>query len=235
MLRLVVRPLPYRRAYLVRPWAHGCRYGAGRSCPPPGRTAEAMAGAWCGTGSWSLDVVVAVADRRSPSSDGQAQASAEGRLLWRRPGPTQGHGMDGRPRASQHCPSPQLPGCSAAWPTSSTTTTPARATTTPSPGPPRPSRPGPRRGQVVPRPAHPVDRLAAGRPRRPAAGPAGAGAGAGWGRGGALRDLIDLNDPTTPALAVVTLGWLEAAEQVRTAGSTAQDLQVLLSVAGRQS
>jgi hypothetical protein len=50
-----------------------------------------------------------------------------------------------------------------------------------------------------------------------------------------LREVIDLNDPTTPALAVVTLGWLEAAEQVLTAGSTAQDLQVLLSVAGRQS
>ena len=49
-----------------------------------------------------------------------------------------------------------------------------------------------------------------------------------------LREVIDLNDPTTPALAVVTLGWLEAAEQVLTAGSTAQDLQVLLSVAGRQ-
>jgi hypothetical protein len=43
--------------------------------------------------------------------------------------------------------------------------------------------------------------------------------------------VIDLNDPTTPALAVVTLGWLEAAEQVLTAGSTAQDLQILLSVA----
>jgi hypothetical protein len=48
-----------------------------------------------------------------------------------------------------------------------------------------------------------------------------------------LREVIDLNDPTTPALAVVTLGWLEAAEQVLTAGSTAQDLQVLLSVADR--
>lgn len=47
-----------------------------------------------------------------------------------------------------------------------------------------------------------------------------------------LREVIDLNDPTTPALAVVTLGWLEAAEQVLTAGSTAQDLQVLISVAG---
>jgi hypothetical protein len=48
-----------------------------------------------------------------------------------------------------------------------------------------------------------------------------------------LREVIDLNDPTTPALAVVTLGWLEAAEQVLTAGSTAQDLQVLRSLAGR--
>ncbi len=49
-----------------------------------------------------------------------------------------------------------------------------------------------------------------------------------------LRDVIDLNDPTTPVLAVVTLGWLEAAEQVLTAGGTAQDLQVLVSVADRQ-
>jgi hypothetical protein len=46
-----------------------------------------------------------------------------------------------------------------------------------------------------------------------------------------LRDTIDLNDPTTPVLAVVTLGWLEAAEQVLASGSSAQDLQVLLSVA----
>ena len=49
-----------------------------------------------------------------------------------------------------------------------------------------------------------------------------------------LREVIDLNDPSTPVLAVVTLGWLEAAEQVLTAGSTPQDLQILLSVAGRQ-
>jgi hypothetical protein len=46
--------------------------------------------------------------------------------------------------------------------------------------------------------------------------------------------VIDLNDPATPVLAVVTLGWLEAAGQVLTAGGTAQDLQILLSVAGRQ-
>jgi hypothetical protein len=83
------------------------------------------------------------------------------------------------------------------------------------------------------RPAHPADRLA---PTDLAArllallerGPALVGAGA-----ARLREVIDLNDPTTPALAVVTLGWLEAAQQVLTAGSTAQDLQVLLSVAGR--
>jgi hypothetical protein len=49
-----------------------------------------------------------------------------------------------------------------------------------------------------------------------------------------LRDAVDLNDQTTPVLAVITLGWLEAAEQVLTAGSTAHDLQVLLAVAGRQ-
>jgi hypothetical protein len=47
--------------------------------------------------------------------------------------------------------------------------------------------------------------------------------------------VFDLNDPTTPVLAVVTLGWLKAAEQVPTAGSTAQDLQILLSVAGRKA
>jgi hypothetical protein len=35
-------------------------------------------------------------------------------------------------------------------------------------------------------------------------------------------------------MAVITLGWLEAAEQVLAAGGTAHDLQVLLSVAGRR-
>jgi hypothetical protein len=92
-----------------------------------------------------------------------------------------------------------------------------------------------RRGQVVPRgqlirltgwlPTDLAVRLLALLER----GPALVGAEA-----ARLREVIDLNDPTTPALAVVTLGWLEAAEQVLTAGSTAQDLQVLLSVAGRQ-
>jgi hypothetical protein len=44
---------------------------------------------------------------------------------------------------------------------------------------------------------------------------------------------IDPNDPATPALAVIVLGWLEAAEQVLAAGSSPQELQVLLSVADR--
>ena len=91
-----------------------------------------------------------------------------------------------------------------------------------------------RRGQVVPRGQ--LIRLTGWLPTDLAVqllallerGPAQVGAEA-----ARLREVIDLNDPTTPALAVVTLGWLEAAEQVLTAGSSAQDLQVLLSVAGR--
>jgi hypothetical protein len=45
---------------------------------------------------------------------------------------------------------------------------------------------------------------------------------------------IDPNDPATPVLAVVVLGWLEAAAQVLAAGSSPQELQVLLSVADQQ-
>jgi len=45
---------------------------------------------------------------------------------------------------------------------------------------------------------------------------------------------IDPNGPATPALAVLVLGWLEAAAQVLAAGSSPQELQVLLSVADRQ-
>src|SRR5829696_4524944 len=41
-------------------------------------------------------------------------------------------------------------------------------------------------------------------------------------------------DPATPVLAVVVLGWLEAAQQVLAAGSSPQELQVLLSVADQQ-
>jgi hypothetical protein len=48
-----------------------------------------------------------------------------------------------------------------------------------------------------------------------------------------IRTAIDPNDPATPALAVLVLGWLEAAEQVLVAGSSSQELQVLLSVADR--
>jgi hypothetical protein len=49
-----------------------------------------------------------------------------------------------------------------------------------------------------------------------------------------IRTAIDPNDPATPALAVVVLGWLEAAAQVLAAGSSPQELQVLLSVADQQ-
>jgi hypothetical protein len=44
---------------------------------------------------------------------------------------------------------------------------------------------------------------------------------------------IDPNDPATPVLAVLVVGWLEAAQQVLAAGSSSQELQVLLSVADR--
>ena len=46
-----------------------------------------------------------------------------------------------------------------------------------------------------------------------------------------IRNLIDPNDPATPALAVLVLGWLQAANQVLAAGGSSQELQVLLSVA----
>jgi hypothetical protein len=49
-----------------------------------------------------------------------------------------------------------------------------------------------------------------------------------------IRNAIDPNDPATPALAVIVLGWLEAAGQVLAAGSSSQELQVLLSVADQQ-
>jgi hypothetical protein len=42
---------------------------------------------------------------------------------------------------------------------------------------------------------------------------------------------IDPNESATPALAVVVLGWLEAAQRVLAAGSSSQELQVLSSVA----
>jgi hypothetical protein len=49
-----------------------------------------------------------------------------------------------------------------------------------------------------------------------------------------IRNAIDPNGPATPVLAVVVLGWLEAAAQVLAAGSSPQELQVLLSVADQQ-
>jgi hypothetical protein len=48
-----------------------------------------------------------------------------------------------------------------------------------------------------------------------------------------IRNAIDPNDPATPVLAVLVVGWLEAAAQVLAAGSGSQELQVLLSVADR--
>jgi hypothetical protein len=48
-----------------------------------------------------------------------------------------------------------------------------------------------------------------------------------------IRTAIDPNGPATPVLAVVVLGWLEAAAQVLAAGSSSQELVVLLSVADR--
>jgi hypothetical protein len=59
-------------------------------------------------------------------------------------------------------------------------------------------------------------------------GPELVGAQAAW-----IRNAIDPHDPTTPALAVIVLAWLEAAEQVLAADSSSQELQVLLSVADR--
>jgi hypothetical protein len=46
-----------------------------------------------------------------------------------------------------------------------------------------------------------------------------------------VLDAIDPQDPATPAMAVIVLGWLEAAEQVLAGGGSAQELRVLLRVA----
>ena len=55
-------------------------------------------------------------------------------------------------------------------------------------------------------------------------------------RAEAVRVLEAANpqDPATPALAVIVLGWLEAAEQALAAGASAHELQVLLDVAGQE-
>jgi hypothetical protein len=50
-----------------------------------------------------------------------------------------------------------------------------------------------------------------------------------------VLDAVDPQDPATPALAVLVLGWLEAAEQVLAAGGGTQELQVLLNLADRES
>jgi hypothetical protein len=46
-----------------------------------------------------------------------------------------------------------------------------------------------------------------------------------------VLDAIDPHDTATPAMAVIVLGWLEAAEQVLAGGGSAQELRVLLRVA----
>ena len=49
-----------------------------------------------------------------------------------------------------------------------------------------------------------------------------------------VLEAADPQDPATPALAVVVLGWLEAAEQALAGGASAQELQVLLGLAGQE-
>ena len=49
-----------------------------------------------------------------------------------------------------------------------------------------------------------------------------------------VLELADPRDPATPALAVIVLGWLEAAEQALTAGGSVPELQVLLGVSGQE-
>jgi hypothetical protein len=48
-----------------------------------------------------------------------------------------------------------------------------------------------------------------------------------------VLDAITPQDPATPALAVVVLGWLEAAEQALVAGERPRELRFLLGVADR--
>jgi hypothetical protein len=49
-----------------------------------------------------------------------------------------------------------------------------------------------------------------------------------------VLEAADPQDPATPALAVVVVGWLEAAEQALAAGASAQELKVLLGLAGQE-
>jgi len=49
-----------------------------------------------------------------------------------------------------------------------------------------------------------------------------------------MLEVADPRDPATPALAVIVLGWLEAAEQALTGGGSAPELRVLLGVAGQE-
>jgi hypothetical protein len=49
-----------------------------------------------------------------------------------------------------------------------------------------------------------------------------------------MLEVANPQDPATPAVAVIVLGWLEAAEQALTAGGSAPELRVLLGVAGQE-
>jgi hypothetical protein len=49
-----------------------------------------------------------------------------------------------------------------------------------------------------------------------------------------VLELAHPRDPATPALAVIVLGWLEAAEQALTAGGGAPELRVVLGVADQE-
>jgi hypothetical protein len=49
-----------------------------------------------------------------------------------------------------------------------------------------------------------------------------------------VLEVADPRNPATPALAVIVLGWLEAAVQALTAGDSAPELRVLLGVADQE-
>src|SRR5919112_6316445 len=65
----------------------------------PGKpfTAPIVGPPWCRNGPLSVDVLVAVADRRSPPRMARPEHPLKAGCLWRRPGADPAHGMDGRP------------------------------------------------------------------------------------------------------------------------------------------
>lgn len=85
-----------------------------------------------------------------------------------------------------------------------------------------------------PRPADQADPQAPGRARPQVLSVVDGGPALVRAEGVRLLEAADPQDPATPAVVVVVLGWLEAAEQVLAAGGSAQELQVLLGVAGQE-